>query len=176
MIGYTYNTEQEVQQAINLINQTLGIPISIDAVTRSYAKYENINNIYFIQYDETIGTILGDPKEVDTGNIFFNYLGFDSNVLIGVKYIFSTNILTCFKSDNVSKSNNLNDINNNTTLLNLKNYLLNNYQNIDSFIFYRHYQLCVINLNTILYIKDLSSTDKEIFDLAGQRCSLYINE
>lgn len=64
MIGYKYNTEQEAQQAIDLINTTLGIPVSPDAVTQTWTNYEQGEGFYYIIADDTIINILGEPIEI----------------------------------------------------------------------------------------------------------------
>lgn len=60
--GHLFNTEAEAQQAINVINQTLGIPSVQDATTQTYTKYEVIANKIFIITDDTITNILGQAQ------------------------------------------------------------------------------------------------------------------
>lgn len=63
--GYVYNTELEVQNAINSINLSLGIPKSTDSVTQTYAVSEFNNSKYIIKHDEVIESILGLPGDFD---------------------------------------------------------------------------------------------------------------
>lgn len=63
--AYIYNTELEVQNAINSINSNLGIPKSIDSVTQSYTNFEFNNSKYIIKHDEVIESILGLPSDFD---------------------------------------------------------------------------------------------------------------
>jgi hypothetical protein len=42
--AYIYNTELETNNALSLINTTLGIPKSIDSVTQAYINYEFNNS------------------------------------------------------------------------------------------------------------------------------------
>jgi len=63
--AYVYNTEIEVNNALSLINSTLGIPKSIDSVTQTYTVSEFNNSNYIIRHDETIESILGLPSDFD---------------------------------------------------------------------------------------------------------------
>lgn len=63
--AYVYNTEIEVNNALSLINSTLGIPKSIDSVTQTYTNSEFNNSKYIIRHDETIESILGLPIDFD---------------------------------------------------------------------------------------------------------------
>lgn len=67
--GHLFNTEAEAQQAINVINQTLGIPSVQDATTQTYTKYEIIDNQIFITADDTIISILGEPTLITINTI-----------------------------------------------------------------------------------------------------------
>jgi hypothetical protein len=63
--AYIFQTEIEANEAINQINQELGIPVSPDAITQTYTNYENINGTWLIRHDETIETILGQPIDFE---------------------------------------------------------------------------------------------------------------
>jgi len=63
--AYVYNTEQLVNIAIDEINLSLGIPISIDAITRTYTNFEFNNNKYIIKHDKTIESVLGLPIDFE---------------------------------------------------------------------------------------------------------------
>lgn len=63
--AYIYNTELEANNSLSLINNQLGIPVSIDAVTQTYTSIELNNGKYIIKHDEVIETILGLPSDFD---------------------------------------------------------------------------------------------------------------
>lgn len=63
--AYIYNTELEVNNALNLINSSLGIPVSVDAVTQTYTNFEFNNSNYIIKHDNVIEGILGVPSDFD---------------------------------------------------------------------------------------------------------------
>lgn len=63
--AHIYNTQIDVENAINLINSTLGIPISVDAITQTYTSFEFNNEKYIIKSDEIIEGILGLPSDFD---------------------------------------------------------------------------------------------------------------
>jgi hypothetical protein len=62
---YIYNTESEVQKALDSINFNLGIPISIDSITQTYTNFEFNNGKYIIKHDEVIENILGLPSDFE---------------------------------------------------------------------------------------------------------------
>jgi len=57
--AYIYNTESEVNNSLNLINSTLGIPISIHSVTQTYTNFDFNNGKYIIKHDSIIESVLG---------------------------------------------------------------------------------------------------------------------
>lgn len=63
--AYIYNTELEANNALNLVNNELGIPVSIDAITQTYTDIDFNNGKYIIKHDEVIETILGLPSDFD---------------------------------------------------------------------------------------------------------------
>ena len=63
--AYKYNTQIEAENALNLINSTLGIPISVDSVTQTYTNSEFNNGKYIIKSDEVIESVLGLPSDFD---------------------------------------------------------------------------------------------------------------
>ena len=63
--AYVYNSQIEAENAINSINLSLGIPISVDAVTQTYTNFEFNNGKYIIKSDELIEGILGLPSDFD---------------------------------------------------------------------------------------------------------------
>jgi hypothetical protein len=63
--AYTYDTELEANNAINSINNILGIPVSSDAVTQSYTNFQLNNGKYIIRHDEIIESVLGLPSDFE---------------------------------------------------------------------------------------------------------------
>jgi hypothetical protein len=63
--AYIFQTEIEANEAINQINQVLGIPVSPDAITQTYTNAEQINGTWLIRHDETIESILGQPIDFE---------------------------------------------------------------------------------------------------------------
>ncbi len=63
--AYVYNTVQLANIAIDEINLSLGIPVSIDAITKTYTNFEFNNNKYIIRHDKTIESILGLPIDFE---------------------------------------------------------------------------------------------------------------
>ena len=63
--AYTYDTELEANNAINSINNILGIPVSSDAVTKSYTNFQLNNGKYIIRHDEIIESVLGLPSDFE---------------------------------------------------------------------------------------------------------------
>jgi hypothetical protein len=66
MTGYTYTTEQEAINARELCDNFYGYPIE-GAVTSHWINYQfsELDNFYFIIFDESVRTLLGDPIEFD---------------------------------------------------------------------------------------------------------------
>jgi hypothetical protein len=63
--AHTFNSEQEAQQAIDLINQGEGIPVSEDAVTRTYCEAIAYEDIYYIHADDVTEKYLGASVEIE---------------------------------------------------------------------------------------------------------------
>jgi len=62
---HTFTSEQEAQQAINLINVGEGIPVNEDAVTRTYTDWQQLEDIYYILADEVTQKYLGEPTDLE---------------------------------------------------------------------------------------------------------------
>lgn len=62
MVGYKYTTEQEAINAKNLCNNAFNYPKN-DSVTENWVGYQfsNLDNFYYIIFDESIESILGLP-------------------------------------------------------------------------------------------------------------------
>jgi len=63
--AHIFATEQEAVNAINLINQGEGIPVSDDAVTRTYTDWQQLEDIYYILADEVTKKYLGEPTDLE---------------------------------------------------------------------------------------------------------------
>jgi hypothetical protein len=63
--AHLFTTEAEAQQAIDLINQGEGIPVSEDAVTRTYTNYQTVEGIYYIAADEVTEKYLGEATDLE---------------------------------------------------------------------------------------------------------------
>jgi hypothetical protein len=66
--AHVFTTEAEAQQAIDLINQGEGIPVSEDSVTRTYTNYQTVGDTYFIVADEVTEKYLGEPTDLELPN------------------------------------------------------------------------------------------------------------
>ena len=63
---HKYNTLEEVESAINQINQYCGIPVSEDSITQTYANYYEFEDYYLILVDEITLTVLGEENIWET--------------------------------------------------------------------------------------------------------------
>jgi hypothetical protein len=63
--AHTFTTEQEANDAIDLINQGEGIPVSTDAVTRTYCETIAYEDIYYIHADDVTEKYLGASVEIE---------------------------------------------------------------------------------------------------------------
>jgi hypothetical protein len=63
--AHLFTTEAEAQQAIDLINKGEGIPVSEDAVTRTYTNYQTVEYTYYIAADEVTEKYLGEPTDLE---------------------------------------------------------------------------------------------------------------
>lgn len=63
--AHIFNSIQEAETAIALINSALGIPVSADAVTRTYCEYKDNNGNIYIQADEVTEVILGVSTDLE---------------------------------------------------------------------------------------------------------------
>jgi len=66
MVGYIYNTIEEAIDAQYLCDTANGYPKN-DSVTNNWVSYQfsNLDNFYFITFDESIREILGEPLNFD---------------------------------------------------------------------------------------------------------------
>jgi hypothetical protein len=62
---HKFTTELEAQQAIELINNGEGIPVSEDAVTRTYCEGISYEDFWYIHADEITQKYLGQPIEIE---------------------------------------------------------------------------------------------------------------
>jgi hypothetical protein len=63
--AHIFTSEQEAQQAIDLINEGEGIPVSEDAVTRTYTQWQQLEDIYYIVADEVTEKYLSEPNDLE---------------------------------------------------------------------------------------------------------------
>jgi hypothetical protein len=73
MVGYIFNTIEEAIDAQNLCDTANGYPKN-DSVTKNWVSYQfsNLDNFYFITFDESIREILGEPLIFDVTYEAFN--------------------------------------------------------------------------------------------------------
>ena len=64
--SHIFQTEQAALEAIETINQGEGIPVSEDAVTRTYTTAQQYGDIWYIIADEITEKYLGEPIELET--------------------------------------------------------------------------------------------------------------
>jgi hypothetical protein len=65
---HVFNSEAEAQQAIDLINEGEGIPISEDSVTRTYTEFQQFEGGYYITADEVTEKYLGTATDLELPN------------------------------------------------------------------------------------------------------------
>lgn len=63
--AHTFDTLKEANAAIEVINQGEGIPVSDDAVTRTYTTAQENNGIIYIVADDVTEKYLGEPTEIE---------------------------------------------------------------------------------------------------------------
>jgi hypothetical protein len=63
--AHTFTTVQDAQNAIELINQGEGIPVSEDSVTRTYTNFKTYNEIVYIVADEVTQKYLGNTTDLE---------------------------------------------------------------------------------------------------------------
>jgi hypothetical protein len=67
--GYKYDTEEEAIDAREACDAYYGIPVSPDDVTQNWVDYQfaeyNEPQFWYIQYDDTLLPVLGEPIEFE---------------------------------------------------------------------------------------------------------------
>lgn len=63
--AHTFTTVQDAERAIELINTGEGIPVSADAVTRTYATYQEKDGYIYILSDQVTESYLGQPEIIE---------------------------------------------------------------------------------------------------------------
>lgn len=63
--AHLFDTIEAAQAAIEVINQGEGIPVSPDAVTRTYTEHQENDGRIFIAADEVTQKYLGEPVEME---------------------------------------------------------------------------------------------------------------
>jgi hypothetical protein len=66
--AHIFQTETEAFEAIETINQGEGIPVSEDAVTRTYTTAQQQDDIWYIVADDITEKYLGETIELETLN------------------------------------------------------------------------------------------------------------
>jgi hypothetical protein len=70
--GYKYDTEQEAIDAREACDAYYGIPVSPDDVTQNWVDYQfaelNDPQFWYIQYDDSLLPILGEPTEFEVND------------------------------------------------------------------------------------------------------------
>lgn len=62
---HLFTSVEEANQAIEIINQGEGIPVSDDAVTRTYCDFQQLDDIYYIVADDVTESYLGEPTDLE---------------------------------------------------------------------------------------------------------------
>lgn len=62
---HKFNSVQEANEAIDLINQGEGIPVSEDAVTRTYCEAITYADFWYIHAEEVTEKYLGASVEIE---------------------------------------------------------------------------------------------------------------
>jgi hypothetical protein len=63
--AHTFDTFEEANAAIEVINQGEGIPVNPEAVTRTYTQAQENNGTIYIVADEVTEKYLGEPTEIE---------------------------------------------------------------------------------------------------------------
>ena len=63
--AHLFDSLEQANAAIELINQGEGIPVSPDAVTTTYTQPQEHNNQIYIMADEVTEKYLGEPTEIE---------------------------------------------------------------------------------------------------------------
>ena len=62
--GYKYITEESANVAVQLCNQYYGIPTPLNPDLTAWCEWVQIEDFYFISWDESIEVVLGEPIEI----------------------------------------------------------------------------------------------------------------
>lgn len=66
MLGYKYNTEEEVKNLLLLCDNYYGYPKENCITEHSFGYYySELDNFYYVYYDESLEIILGIPIEIE---------------------------------------------------------------------------------------------------------------
>ena len=63
--AHIFDTLEQANNAIEVINQGEGLPIDETATTRTYCNYEENEGTIFIRADEVTTKYLGEPTEIE---------------------------------------------------------------------------------------------------------------
>jgi hypothetical protein len=67
--AHIFATIEASNNAIEVINQGEGIPVSEDAVTRTYTNFQTVEDTYYIAADEVTEKYLGEPTDLELPEI-----------------------------------------------------------------------------------------------------------
>ena len=62
---HLFTSVEEANQAIEIINEGEGIPVSPDAVTRTYCDFQQLDDIYYIVADDVTESYLGETSDLE---------------------------------------------------------------------------------------------------------------
>ena len=65
---YKWNTIEDADLAMNQLNEYYGLPVPNGISKFSSESYFEINGLYYIDYDEMLLPILGQPIEIEIEN------------------------------------------------------------------------------------------------------------
>ena len=70
--GYQYDTEQEAINAREACDSYYGIPVAPNDITQNWVDYQfaeyNLPQFWYIQYDDTLLPVLGNPTEFEVND------------------------------------------------------------------------------------------------------------
>jgi hypothetical protein len=63
--AHIFDTLQAANEAIEVINQSEGIPVNDDAITRTYTEAQENNGTIYIAADSVTEKYLGEPTDLE---------------------------------------------------------------------------------------------------------------
>lgn len=62
--AHIYDNEENASQAISILNEALGYPVTEDAETKGYTTYYTYGNGWYIMADDNTIALIGAPIEI----------------------------------------------------------------------------------------------------------------